>query len=187
MIGNSSSDVTVNVIRDEISLQSHLRSDTDIQEDIIGEYIPTEIPSYIKDHTGDKETALKVERSYHRLPEEVRKELEEDGLTIAIEDGNTFGQQYGYSYRILGLSVKQDAGHLIYIDPIAPKEIIHEVGHQLDWKRGEEKYGIFLSDTEEFQSIWQEEWKNIVKIMAGYSDAAEPPFRCGVSHLSGTD
>ncbi len=21
----------------------------------------------------------------------------------------------------------------------------------------------------------------------GYSDAAEPPFRCGVSHLSGTD
>ena len=133
-------------------------------------YFSQEIPSYIKNRLNcpnedtNRIKCLRVARAYSYIPERIRTSLEKDGVTITVEDSDDFSKEYDIDIKVYGLSVNNGKEHHVYIDPNAPKTVIHEIGHQIDRKQASD--GIWLSDTKEFKAIWRSEWMKIKKILS---------------------
>ena len=122
-----------------------------VVEEAVEEVEPAPEPSYfVQGESGASVDIIRATNQYYcAVPENIRNSFQNGGWRIIVCN-SSLGPRWGYS-SILALTVYDT--HTIYIDQRAQaaKEIMHEMGHYVDWASG------FASQTGEFNTIWQAE------------------------------
>ncbi len=124
---------------------------TTVVAEVVEEVEPAPEPNYfVQGESGASADIIRATNQYYcAVPENIRNSFQNGGWQIIVCN-SSLGPRWGYS-SILALTVYDT--HTIYIDQRAQaaKEIMHEMGHYVDWASG------FASQTGEFNAIWQAE------------------------------
>lgn len=122
-----------------------------VVEEVVEEVVPAPEANYfVQGESGASIDIIRATNQYYcAVPENIRNSFQNGGWQIIVCN-SSLGPRWGYS-SILALTVYDT--HTIYIDrrAQAAKEIMHEMGHYVDWASS------FASQTDEFNAIWQAE------------------------------